>query len=91
MPPKSKKPAPARVARPRRTKTFRKLALASATLAALGALLQKSRGADKFRALGAARYRQHLADTTAASLSQSGAGWKRGHDLGLTGEKAGTM
>ena len=79
MPPKAKakkKPAedPAPATRPRRTKTFRKLALAIATLAALSALTQKSRGAAKFRALGAARYQQHLADTNAASLSQSGSG-----------------
>ena len=90
MPPKSKTKAPAPAARPRRTKTFRKLALAAATVAALSALFGKSRGAAKFQALGAARYRQHLADTNASSLSQSGSGWKRGDDLGLTGRKAGT-
>jgi len=90
MPPKSKTKAPAPAARPRRTKTFRKLALASATLAALAALFQKSRGAAKFQSLGAARYRQHLAATNASSLSQSGSGWKRGDGLGLTGKKAGT-
>ena len=89
MPPKAKKKAPAPAPRPRRTKTFRKLALAAATLAALGALLSKSRGAAKFQSLGAARYKQHLADATAASLQQ-GSGWKRGDDLGLTGRKAGT-
>ena len=87
---KQKPEDPPPVTRPRRTKTFRKLALAAATLASLAALFQRSRGAAKFRALGAARFQQHLSDRNVASLSQSGSGWKRGDDLGLTGRKAGT-
>ena len=104
MPPKAKArkkaedPAPA--TRPRRTKTFRKLALAAATLASMAALFQRSRGATKFQSLGAARLKQWSSsnmyprtakDAEIASQSvHNQAPWKRGDDLGLTGKKAGT-
>ena len=90
MPPKAKAKQKSEDPAPRRTKTFRKIALAAATLASLAALFQRSRGAAKFRALGAARFQQHITDKNVASLPQSGSGWKRGDGLGLTGKKAGT-